>query len=137
MIKSFKDLKIWQRSMDLCENIYNLLESFPSPEKYGLVSQISRTAVSIPSNIAEGHERSGSKDFLRFLSIALGSLAELETQLLIAKRLKFLKEENESLFNEIYEIGKMINALNNKLKNNNNGFRELEPETWNPETKYA
>ena len=88
-VKSHKDLKVWQESMDLVIQIYKLVENFPKHEIYGLSSQIRRAAVSIPSNIAEGAGRSGEKEFIRFLYIALGSLSEVETQLEISQRLNY------------------------------------------------
>jgi four helix bundle protein len=88
-VKSHKDLKVWQESMDLVIQIYKLVENFPKHEVYGLSSQIRRAAVSIPSNIAEGAGRSGEKEFIRFLYIALGSLSEVETQLEISQRLNY------------------------------------------------
>ena len=81
-----KDLEVWKKSMDLVESIYTLTQRFPEAEKFGLTSQMRRSAVSIPSNIAEGAARKGDKEFLHFLPIALGSLSELETQYLIATR---------------------------------------------------
>jgi len=87
--KGYKDLIVWQKSMDLVVEIYKITEKFPESERYGLVSQMRRSVVSIPSNIAEGSKRSTKKDFKKFLIIALGSGAELETQAEIAKRMKF------------------------------------------------
>jgi four helix bundle protein len=89
-INSFRDLRVWQAGMELVEQVYLLTQIFPKREMYGLASQIQRAAVSIPSNIAEGHTREHSKEFLHHLSIAQASLAELETQLEIATRLKYL-----------------------------------------------
>ena len=86
---SFRDLEVWQQAMDLVVECYRLSEAFPKDERYGLTSQLRRAAVSIPSNIAEGHARQHTKEFLQFLSIARGSLAELETQLILAERLNF------------------------------------------------
>jgi four helix bundle protein len=88
-IKSHKDLKVWQESMDLVIQIYKLVENFPKHEVYGLSSQIRRASISIPSNIAEGAGRKGGKEFTRFLYIALGSLSEVETQLEISQRLNY------------------------------------------------
>ncbi len=93
MINSFRDLRVWQSGMDLVEEIYRLTRTFPSHEVYGLTNQMRRAAVSIPSNIAEGHTREGSKEYLQYLSIAQASLAELETQLEIAVRLKYNSSE--------------------------------------------
>lgn len=113
VVNRYKDLKIWQRSMSLVTSIYALTSSFPKEERYGLTSQIRRCAVSVPSNIAEGSSRRhGRKEFVRFLQIAYGSLAELETQLQIALNLKFVNEK-EALphFEEIDEIMRMITGL--------------------------
>jgi four helix bundle protein len=87
--QNFRDLKVWQLGMRLAEEVYCLSQQFPKHEAYGLGSQIQRAAVSIPANIAEGHAMGSTKDFLRFLAIAQGSLAELETHLLLAERLKY------------------------------------------------
>ncbi len=92
-MKTHKDLQVWQRSIDLVEKIYKVTGNFPKEELFGLSSQARRSAVSIPSNIAEGGARHSNKEFLQFLYIALGSLSELETQCLIAQRLKLLKDE--------------------------------------------
>ena len=90
-VKSYRDLLVWQKSMGLVADVYRLTRSFPREEQYGLTAQIRRSAVSIPSNIAEGHGRHGTKDYLRFLGMANGSLFELQTQLEIARTLEFLQ----------------------------------------------
>jgi len=116
MIRSYRDLNIWTKSMDLAVDCYHLTRNFPGSERYGLSSQLQRTAVSIPSNIAEGNERQHIKEFIQYLSIAYGSLAELETQLELADRLGYL--ENKSLDKFLVrtnEIGKMINGLRRSL----------------------
>ena len=97
-LKTHKDLDVWNKAMDLAEQLYLLTGRFPKEEQFGLTSQIRRAAVSIASNIAEGAARNSNKEFLQFLYIALGSAAEIETQLLLAKRLKFLKEDNLFVF---------------------------------------
>jgi four helix bundle protein len=115
----FKSFKVWQKAMELSVDIYKLIANFPSEEKYGLTSQIRRAAISIPSNIAEGSARS-DKDFIRFLSISLGSAFELETQILLAIELRLISQENSSkILTEIAEIQKMLIGLQNKLQNNN------------------
>jgi len=115
-IKSFRDLVIWQEGIELVKLIYKATESFPEKEKFGLISQIRRAAVSIPSNIAEGHIRSHRPEFKQFLYIALGSIAELETQLIIANELGYLnKELFEDLINKIHSLGKQIRTLIIKL----------------------
>ena len=109
-----KDLDIWKKSMDLVEAIYALTKSFPTDEKFGLTNQIRRAVVSIPSNIAEGSTRKGDKEFIQFLYIALGSLSEVETQYLIAVRLKYSKE-NTDLEDKINEVRRMIIGMRNYL----------------------
>ena len=91
-IKSFKDLKIWQKSVQLVEEIYTISRSFPKEEMYGLQSQLRRSAVSIPSNIAEGFARLHNREYRNFLYISLGSCAELTTQIIIASRLKYIEQ---------------------------------------------
>ncbi|MCF7790538.1 MAG: four helix bundle protein [Victivallales bacterium] len=116
VIKCYKDLIVWQKAMDLVEMVYQATRQFPKEEIYGLTSQIRRAAVSIPSNIAEGQARNSTAEFRNFLSIARGSLAELETQLLITHRLNYLsKEQMLQLMNIHQEISKMIPALMSKL----------------------
>jgi four helix bundle protein len=92
-MQTHKDLDIWKLGMDLVEKIYFLTKNFPDDEKFGLTSQMRRASVSFPSNISEGAARNSLKDYIRFLYISLGSLSELETQILISKRLKFLNEK--------------------------------------------
>ncbi len=115
-IKSHKDLIVWNKSINLSLEIYKITENFPKEEVYGLTSQIRRAAISIPSNIAEGKNRGTKKDFAQFLKIARGSLAELETQIIIAKQLPKTKvldyKTAESLMDE---IGKMLNVIIKKL----------------------
>lgn len=114
---SHKELKVWQQSMDLVEKIYKVTEAFPNSEQYGLVSQMRRSAVSIPSNIAEGYMRGQTKEYVRFLRVSLASAAELETQLILSKRLN-LTEANfvNELQLELVVVMKMLNALITKLK---------------------
>src|ERR1044072_2071863 len=88
-MKNFKDLKIWQKGFQIATNSFRIIESFPIYEKYGLALQITKSGVSIPSNIAEGSSRSSDKDYKRFIEIALGSAFELETQLLVAREIKY------------------------------------------------
>jgi four helix bundle protein len=112
-----QNLQIWEKSMNLVEEIYEITKKFPNEERFGLISQMRRCAVSIPSNISEGYGRKSPKEFLQFLCIARGSLCELETQIIIAKRLKFLQEE-EKLLSLISEIHKMLHSFSEKLKTN-------------------
>ncbi|MGE8553652.1 MAG: four helix bundle protein [Chryseobacterium jejuense] len=114
---NFKDLLVWQKSIDFVTEIYRITEVFPKNEVYGLISQIRRAAVSIPSNIAEGNSRRSKLDYLQFLKISRGSCAEVETQLIISKNLKFLNEEDYLKLNqEIIEIMKMLNGLISSLQ---------------------
>ncbi|MEK7062188.1 MAG: four helix bundle protein [Patescibacteria group bacterium] len=116
MFNNFKDLKIWNKGINLVVDIYKLTSKFPIEEKYGLISQIRRSAVSIPSNIAEGHSRKTSKDFKQFIAIAKGSLSELETQLIISFKLSFIsREEFEIINDKIKELEKMTASFYGKL----------------------
>ena len=111
-LQSYKQLIVWQKSMDLVEMIYKITDSFPKSELYGLISQIRRSAVSIPSNIAEGYGRTSPKDYGQFYTIAYGSLLELETQLTISYRLGFvIKQELDQIFSLIEEISKMLHVM--------------------------
>jgi four helix bundle protein len=116
-VQSFRDLQVWQRSMEMTEAIYRLTQGFPREEVFGLTSQLRRAAVSIPSNIAEGQARLNTREFRQFLGTARGSNCELQTQLEIARRLGLgdsqLIKEAESLS---HQIGKMIFAIIGKLK---------------------
>ncbi len=109
-INSHKDLKVWQEAMNLVVVVYDITKLFPSDEVYGLTSQLRRAVVSIPSNIAEGAGRKGSKEFSRFIYIALGSLAEVETQIEIAHRLNYLTSIDD-INKNIYFIRKMLSNL--------------------------
>tara|TARA_B100000745_G_scaffold285463_1_gene220731 strand:+ start:3885 stop:4238 length:354 start_codon:yes stop_codon:yes gene_type:complete len=113
MIKSFKDLVVWQKSFNLVQDVYAATEQLPQSELYGLSSQIRRSAVSIPSNIAEGSKRSTSKDYIQFLRVAYGSSAELETQLLLAKALYNIEVDDP--LGLVEEIQKMLQSLITKL----------------------
>jgi four helix bundle protein len=113
----FKELTVWQKAVDLATDVYSSTKNFPSEEKFGLTSQIRRSVVSISSNIAEGAGRKSKKEFKHFLNIAYGSGSELETQLLIARNLGLLTNENYEVLSEmITEIQKMIYSLSNSLK---------------------
>ena len=118
MLKNYKDLKVWQKSYELCLKIYRLTAKFPKEERYGLTSQIRRAAVSIPSNIAEGYGRKTTPDYLRFLYIAYGSICELETQLLLSGDLNYVNQEYlESLKDGTGEVERMLKALIKSLEN--------------------
>ena len=110
----YKQLTVWKKSMDLVSNIYKL--NLPNHEQYGLISQLRRCAVSIPSNIAEGNGRNSSKDFIRFLNMSRGSLFELQTQIEITIRLRYItQKEYDEIINLTNEINAMINGLIDKL----------------------
>jgi four helix bundle protein len=112
----YRDLKVWRLAMDLAEDVYKLCAEFPRQEVYGLTSQLQRAAVSIPSNIAEGQARNTSKEFGHFLGIARGSLAELETQIMLAQRLGYLTVDKTNLVLEkAEEIGKMLSGLQKSI----------------------
>jgi four helix bundle protein len=116
-MKSYRDLIVWQKSMNLVTLIYKLVLELPENEKYGLTPQIKRSAISIPSNIAEGYGRNYRKDYSRFLQIARGSLFENQTQLEIAVNLDFIKAENLNEIKELsIEVEKMLNSLIKKLE---------------------
>ncbi|GGG45122.1 four helix bundle protein [Bizionia arctica] len=113
----FKDLEIWKKSRLFCSEIYSITSKFPESEKFGLVNQLRRASVSIPSNIAEGSSRNSNKDFTRFLQIAIGSAYEIETQLLIASDLKFINQQEViSLLKNLESIIKMISKFKSTLK---------------------
>jgi four helix bundle protein len=117
---AYSDLLVWKRAMDLIVEIYRLCQRIPAVERYGLISQMQRAAVSIPSNIAEGQARKSNGAFQNHLSIAAGSLAELETQLILTHRLGFCPEEScQDLLSKTDEIGRMLTGLKNSLTTNN------------------
>ena len=116
-MRNYKNLKIWEQGIQLVKQIYVLVEQLPSSEKFGLKSQMTRAAVSIPSNIAEGCSRNSEIEFKRFLEIAMGSLFEVQTQLIIIQELNFIKSEDlVSIFELLETEAKMINGLINKIK---------------------
>jgi four helix bundle protein len=115
-VKSLPDLRVWQGSMELVEEIYRVTAGLPQHEIYGLTNQLRRAAVSVPSNIAEGHAREHTKDYLHHVSMAQASLAEVETQLEIAVRLKYLcSQKFKALLDESTALGKQLYALRNAL----------------------
>ena len=112
----FRDLKVWQKAMDLAEEVYTLVRNLPREETYSLSDQIRRAAISIPSNISEGQGRITSKEFIRFLSMARGSLWELSTQIELCERFHYLdKSQTKNVNMLITEVAKMINALSNSI----------------------
>lgn len=119
MNKSYEDLQIWQKAMSLAELIYQITGQFPSEEKYGLVSQLRRCAVSIPSNIAEGCARESQKEFLQFLSVAQGSTTQLKTQILLSQRISYIDDiRTQKLVSATEEIAKMLYGLRRSLSSN-------------------
>jgi four helix bundle protein len=115
-VKSYRELVAWQKAMDLVEVVYRSTACFPKEEMYGLTSQVRRSAVSIPSNIAEGQGRTSTRDFLNFLSIAAGSLCEMETQLLLAQRLHYLAATAVAeLLDRSAEVGRLLHGLRRAL----------------------
>ncbi|PAC31292.1 four helix bundle protein [Flectobacillus sp. BAB-3569] len=116
-MKSFRDLLVWQKSMNLVTDIYQLTRNFPQAEMFGLTSQLRRASISIPSNIAEGYGRNTSKGYLRYLQIALGSLYEIQTQLEIASNLHFLEIfDFNKMISLCLEIERMLTSLIAKIK---------------------
>ena len=116
-IESYRDLQVWQRGVDLTERIYQATRPFPSNERFGLVAQLRRAAVSIPSNIAEGWGRMSTAEFVRFLSIAHGSLTEVETQIIVSHRLGFINDAvKRQVLDETTVERKMLRALIRSLE---------------------
>jgi len=110
--RSYKKLKVWKKAMSLVEEVYNLTESLPKEERFGLSSQMRQAAVSIPSNIAEGRYRSSKKEFIRFLYNAFGSGGELETQIEVSKQLGYFSEDESRAVDEMLtEVMKMLNSM--------------------------
>jgi four helix bundle protein len=117
MIRNFRDLEVWRLGMALVEEVYRLTDNLPAGERYGLSGQMRRAAVSIPSNIAEGHNRDHLGDYLRFLSVAQGSLAELETQIEVASRLGYLSQDRlESGMDQRDCLGRKLRVLQKSLR---------------------
>ncbi len=116
-IESFRDLEIWQRSIRLVKRIYTVTKGFPRDERYGLISQMRRSAVSVPSNMAEGFARRHDREYRQFLFVALGSFAELPTQVMISRMLDYLDESaTNEIQDEIEQLSKMTRSLISKLK---------------------
>jgi four helix bundle protein len=117
MLESYRDLKVWQKAIDLVVACYKLSKTFPKDEVYGLTSQLRRAVVSVPANIAEGYGRGSRKEYLQFLTVAQGSLKEVETHLIIAQRLEYTKQPQlEAILAHTEEIGKMLGSLIRTLK---------------------
>jgi four helix bundle protein len=116
-VKSYRDLETWQKALELVEEVYKETRSFPKEEIYGLVGQMRRVAVSVPSNIAEGQGRDSTNEFLRHLSIAYGSLCELQTQIIISHKLSYLNQQTyERLEDASASVARLINGLANSLR---------------------
>jgi len=116
-MKTYRELVVWQKSMNLVTNVYQVSNSFSSNENFGLTSQLRRSAISIPSNISEGYGRNSLNDYIRFLNIAVGSLYEVQTQIEIALNLKYIeKMQFESIYEYTREIERMMSSLIRKLK---------------------
>jgi four helix bundle protein len=129
MLKDYRDLVVWQKAMEFVERIYRASDRFPKLEEYGLKAQIRRGAVSVRSNIAEGHSRTSTREYLHHLSIARGSLCEVETQLLLAGRLHYLDEsDTKQLIEASAVVKRLMNALLSALRNR----LTSQPPTLNP-----
>ncbi len=116
-VRNYRELIAWQKAMDLTEAVYHVTKGFPREEAYGLTSQLRRAAVSVPSNIAEGQGRRSGKEFVHFLGVAYGSLQEVETQLILARRLGYCSDVQEAaVLKRTAEVGKLINGLTNALR---------------------
>lgn len=116
MTRYYRELLVWQKGMDLVDMVYDHTQPMPREEMFGLTSQIRRSAVSVPSNLAEGHARSSTRDFLRFIAISKGSLAELETQLLIAERRHYIeKKAVNAMLDQCDEVNRMLTGLQKSL----------------------
>lgn len=116
-IKNYRDLEVWKEAMDMVEQIYQITKNLPSEEMYGLKSQIRRSAVSVPSNIAEGHARKGTGEYLHHLSIAKGSLAELETQLILCIRLNYVdRVQAKIVWDRSQTVGRLLTGLIRSLR---------------------
>ncbi len=119
-MQTYRDLIVWQKAIDLVVNLYKESELLPKEENYGLTSQIRRSIVSVPSNIAEGYGRNSTNDYLRFLHIASGSLYEFQTQLTICNRLNYMSDKvYKSLYSLSFELEKMLSSLITKIKSSN------------------
>jgi four helix bundle protein len=117
MLKNYRELKVWQKSYHACLEIYKITKDFPKQEIYGLTSQIRRSAISVPSNIAEGYGRKTTPDYLRFLYIAYGSNCELETQVLLSGDLEYMEPTKlEAITEKIGEVERMLKALIKSLE---------------------
>jgi len=125
-VQSYRELDVWQKSMDVVVDVYRLTKQFPAEERFGLTNQIQRSAVSIPANIAEGFGRLHHADYLRFLSIARGSLMETETHLQIAVRLDYIdREQTKPTWNGLQDVGRLLNGLIRALRKKDDPGEEV------------
>lgn len=116
-VKNFYDLEVWQKGRERVKAIYELTNTFPKEEQYGLSAQLRRAAISVPSNIAEGHSRHGTKDFTNFISIAIGSLAETDTQVILAQDLGYISQNQcQHTLDKIHRLQRMLHSLRHALK---------------------
>jgi four helix bundle protein len=130
MVQNYRDLKVWQKAMSLAREVYRVTENFPKHQRYGLVSQMQRAAISVPANIAEGRSRHSGNEFAYFLNIARGSLAELETYLILSHDLDYIAStKSEELLSSANEITKMLFGLRDKISEN--AKPKLQPVTSN------
>jgi four helix bundle protein len=136
-MRNFKELEIWKLGMEIAKAVYRLSARLPKEERYGLISQITRAGVSIPSNIAEGSAKSSEREFKHYLETALGSAFELETQLLIISELNMSKSNCDDLINEIQKEQRMIGSFISSVKNRLPSTKHPKPNTQNqaPKTK--
>lgn len=132
MVQNYRDLSVWQKAMSLTDQVFDVTANFPAEQKFVLVSQMQRSALSIPSNIAEGRSRHSQKDFIYHINIARGSLAELETQIILSHKRGYIRDQNcEALLLICNEITRMLFGLRSKLEkpNQNAVTLNLEPVT--------
>lgn len=134
-IKSYRDLQVWQLGRVLVRRTYALTQSFPQSELYGLTSQMRRAAVSVPSNIAEGHSRHSTADFISFISIAIGSLSELDTQLILSMDIGYLSEESyQEISVDIATLQRQLHSLRQKLSSKKK-LPSSQPPIPNPQSR--
>lgn len=132
-VTSYKHLEVWKKSRALVVRVYDVTSSFPKEEMYGLTTQLRRAAISIPSNIAEGNARRSTRDYIRFLNIAYGSIAEVETQLYIAMDLHYATQSQlQPLFNDYSELARMLNGLVTRLESKLEPSLNPAPRTLTP-----
>ena len=130
VVRSYRDLQVWQKAMDVVDEVYRITGAFPGEERFGLSGQLQRAAVSVPANTAEGHATGYTKQYLRHLSIALGSLAEVETLLVIGRRRSYMAEAKlQALLELAAEVGRMLRGIQKSLK------RKLRPQPQAPNPK--